>query len=174
MLVRELMSTPVLMATPALLITDALHLMHSRGIRRLPITEHGQLVGIVTERDVHEAMPKRPPLSPWTPKTCLTGARFTSTTHLTALCLRDIMRRQVLTTTPNTDTHCAAQTMLMHGIGALPVVNDSGEVIGIFTVTDVLRDYVHNFERSHTEVSSISTVPISPTSNPPYIKPDRE
>ena len=51
------------------------------------------------------------------------------------------MRRSVLTTTPEADARDAAGTMLSHRVGALPVIDDSGHVIGVLSVTDVLRDY---------------------------------
>ncbi|MFC3861406.1 CBS domain-containing protein [Deinococcus antarcticus] len=131
MLVRELMSSPPVTAAPALSLPDAAHLMKSRGIRRLPVLDGDTLVGIVTDRDLREAMPSKvSTLSPWE-----------ATTRLAAISVADIMRRSVLSTTEDTDARDAAYSMLQHKVGALPVVDAAGKLVGLLTVSDVLRDY---------------------------------
>ena len=131
MLVRELMSSPPVTAAPALSLPDAAHLMKSRGIRRLPVLDGDTLVGIVTDRDLREAMPSKvSTLSPWE-----------ATTRLAAISVADIMRRSVLSTTEDTDARDAAYSMLQHKVGALPVVDATGKLVGLLTVSDVLRDY---------------------------------
>ncbi|WP_414657769.1 CBS domain-containing protein [Deinococcus sp. VB343] len=132
MLVSELMTAPVVTAPPALSLPDAAHLMKTRGIRRLPVVdEGGVLVGIVTDRDLREALPsKLSTLSPWE-----------ATTRLAAVKVADVMRRSVLTVEGSADARDAAYTMLEHRVGALPVLNEQGQLAGLITVTDVLRDY---------------------------------
>lgn len=131
MRVLDLMSTPVITAVPSLSLLDAAHLMRSRGVRRLPVLAGDTLAGIVTDRDLREAMPSRvSSLSPWE-----------ATTRLAAVTVADVMRRSVLTTTPEADARDAAYTMLRHRVGALPVVDVAGRVVGVVTVSDVLRDY---------------------------------
>lgn len=139
MLVRDLMSSPPVTAAPALSIPDAAHLMKSRGIRRLPVLDGNQLVGIVTDRDLREAMPgKVSTLSPWE-----------ATTRLAAISVADVMRRSVLTVNADTDARDAAYTMLNHKVGALPVLDEAGTLIGLVTVSDVLRDYARLPETAH-------------------------
>ena len=132
MLVSELMTAPVVTAPPALSLPDAAHLMKTRGIRRLPVVdEQGVLVGIVTDRDLREALPsKLSTLSPWE-----------ATTRLAAVRVADVMRRSVLTVAAQADARDAAYTMLEHRVGALPVLDEQGQLAGLITVTDVLRDY---------------------------------
>ncbi|CAM3278750.1 CBS domain-containing protein [Deinococcus saxicola] len=131
MLVHELMSAPVVVAPPSLSLPDAAHLMKSRGIRRLPVVDGSRLVGIVTDRDLREALPSKvSSLSPWE-----------ATTRLAAVSVQDVMRRSVLTTTPDADARDAAHTLLHHRVGALPVIDAAGTVVGLLTVSDVLRDY---------------------------------
>lgn len=131
MMVRELMSRPPVTAAPALPLPDAAHLMKSRGIRRLPVLDGETLVGIVTDRDLREAMPSKvSTLSPWE-----------ATTRLAAISVEDVMRRSVLTTSEDNDARDAAYTMLQHKVGALPVVDTAGKLVGLLTVSDVLRDY---------------------------------
>lgn len=131
MQVRDLMTALPVTTAPTLSLPDAAHLMKSRGIRRLPVLEGQTLVGIVTDRDLREAMPgKVSTLSPWE-----------ATTRLAAVSVGDVMRRSVLTTTEDADARDAAYTMLHHKVGALPVLGAAGEVVGLITVSDVLRDY---------------------------------
>ncbi|SEJ50825.1 acetoin utilization protein AcuB [Deinococcus reticulitermitis] len=132
MLVRDLMTSPAVTAPPALSLPDAAHLMKTRGIRRLPVVdESGHLIGIATDRDLREALPSKvSTLSPWE-----------ATTRLAAIKVSDVMRRSVLTVPEDADARDAAYTMLQHRVGALPVVDAQGQLSGLITVTDVLRDY---------------------------------
>jgi CBS domain-containing protein len=50
--VSEVMSAPAVTAEPDTEVVEIFQLMTGRRIRRLPIVEHGKLVGIVTERDL--------------------------------------------------------------------------------------------------------------------------
>jgi CBS domain-containing protein len=64
--VREVMSTPVTTVNPADEVVFIFRLMTERGIRRLPVVDSGQLVGIVTERDLLrwvDAVATSPPAS---------------------------------------------------------------------------------------------------------------
>lgn len=54
--VSEVMSSPAVTVTPDLSIYTAAKLMEENGFRRLPVTEKGILVGIVTQTDLSNAM----------------------------------------------------------------------------------------------------------------------
>lgn len=136
MLVADLMSKSPVCVTPEHSVPDAARLLRVRGIRRLPVLEGTQLVGIVTDRDLREAMPGHvTALSMWEATTALAG-----------VCVGNVMRRSVVTTTPDADAQDAASTLLHHRIGGMPVVDGAGTVIGMLTVTDLLRDYARTPE----------------------------
>jgi CBS domain-containing protein len=64
--VGEVMSTPVTTVSPADEVVFIFRLMTEKGIRRLPVIDDGQLVGIVTERDLLrwvDAVATSPPAS---------------------------------------------------------------------------------------------------------------
>jgi CBS domain-containing protein len=50
--VRRVMSGPVISATPSTPIEKAVYLMAKHGIRRLPVIDREELVGLVSERDL--------------------------------------------------------------------------------------------------------------------------
>src|SRR5262245_26833806 len=51
------MSTPPVVVSPGTTLADAQHLMEQRNVRRLPVVEAGQLVGIVTWGDLRASWP---------------------------------------------------------------------------------------------------------------------
>ena len=97
--------------------------------------EDGQLVGIVTDRDIRLNLPSQATsLSVW------------EINHLlTKLTVGQVMTESVITVGPDRDAADAARLMLDHKIGALPVT-DGGHLIGIVTETDMLRAFVRSVD----------------------------
>jgi CBS domain-containing protein len=54
--VSEIMTSPAVTVSPDLSIYTAMKLMEENGFRRLPVTDNGSLVGIVTQTDLANAM----------------------------------------------------------------------------------------------------------------------
>ena len=133
MLVRELMTTAghLITVPPDTPVLEARRLMLDKRIRHLLVTEEERLVGIVTDRDIRLNLPSRATsLSVW------------EINHLLLkLTVEEVMTRGVITIGPDRDARDAAQLMLDHAIGALPVT-DCGTLMGIITGTDVLRAFV--------------------------------
>jgi len=131
MRVRELMTGAPVTVSPGTSMLDARHLMLSKHFRHLLVTKDGQLVGIVTDRDIRLNLPSQATsLSVW------------EINHLlTKLTVSEVMTRSVITVGPDRDAADAARLMMEHKIGALPVM-DGGLLIGIVTETDMLRAFV--------------------------------
>ena len=55
--VKEVMSSPIIVADPYISLQDALKIMGKCNIRRLPIIEHNELIGIITQRDISRIAP---------------------------------------------------------------------------------------------------------------------
>jgi acetoin utilization protein AcuB len=132
MIVRELMSGAVITAPPWMPILEARNLMVKERIRHLPVrVAGGELLGIVTDRDIRLNMPSQATsLSVWELNYLL--AKVT---------VGEVMTRSVITIGPDLDAHDAAQIMVDRKIGALPVIDD-GKLVGIVTETDLLRAFV--------------------------------
>jgi acetoin utilization protein AcuB len=138
MKVRELMTGALITVRPDTPVLDARHLMVERRIRHLlVVNERGDLVGIVTDRDIRLNLPSQATsLSVW------------EINHLlTRLTVGQVMSRGLITVGPERDARDAAQLMLDHRIGALPVM-EAGRLVGIVTETDLLRAFVRMADRA--------------------------
>jgi CBS-domain-containing membrane protein len=70
----------------------------------------------------------------------------------TAMLIRDVLNekgRRVISIGPEASVKQALALFVEHNIGSLPVVEASGQVIGIFSERDVLFGDHHDFERFH-------------------------
>ncbi|HKZ04368.1 MAG TPA: CBS domain-containing protein [Methylomirabilota bacterium] len=129
MLVRDLMTKAVISVPPWMPMLDARALMTKERIRHLPVTSpEGRLLGIITDRDIRLNLPSQATsLSVW------------EINHLLAkLTVDGVMTQAVLTVGPDRPARDAAQLMLDHQFGALPV-EEGGRLVGIVTETDLLR-----------------------------------
>jgi acetoin utilization protein AcuB len=132
MLVRDRMTHPVITVHPDLPLPDALNQMRRDKIRRLPVVDrHGNLVGIVSERDLLHAAPSAATsLSVWEVNYLLSK-----------ITVEQIMTRQVITIADDTPIEEAARIMADRKIGGLPVMSGS-ELVGIITETDLFKVFL--------------------------------
>ena len=120
-------SDPITIASNATL-PEAHRLMKENSIRRLPVVDNGKLVGIVTWGDIREAEASD----------AITLSVYELHTLLDKLQVGQIMTRNPITIRPTTSIARAAQIMLEHKIGGLPVVSH-GKLVGIITESDIFR-----------------------------------
>jgi acetoin utilization protein AcuB len=125
--VQKWMRQPVVTIDPATPVADAARLMRERGVRHLPVVDpDGRVVGIVTDRDLRQVLFD----------VALGGAE--DETASAALRARDVMTWGVVTVTPATELREAVAIMRERRLGALPVLDPAGHVIGILTERDLL------------------------------------
>jgi acetoin utilization protein AcuB len=136
MFVRDRMSSPAVTVREDESFQDVLKLMHERRFRRLPVVgRYGELVGIVSERDLLYASPSQATsLSIWEVHYLLAKLR-----------VQEVMTSNVITTTPDTPIEDAAQLMVAHKIGGLPVLDEDDGLVGVITETDIFRTFVEMF-----------------------------
>jgi acetoin utilization protein AcuB len=101
--------------------------MARRKIRRVPIVDDGQVLGIVAKSDVLSACP--PDVNPFSAESLSAGTLMTP--------LREIMTAHPLTIRPDAPVEAAAQVMIDRKIGGLPVVAE--RLVGILTESDLFR-----------------------------------
>lgn len=122
----DLMKTRVTTIHPE----DTLHLadgiMSLGGLRHLPVVSGGVLLGIITHRDILRA-----------PTTFL-GFAADARAVLRALTVRDVMTKEVVTIDAEATVREAAERLLKHKVGCLPVL-ERGALVGIVTTSDLLH-----------------------------------
>lgn len=126
-LVRHWMSPSPVTVSPGTRVADVDRLLKERQIRRVPVVDDGALAGIVSLGDLREAREQ----------------------HESAP-VEQIMTREVITVRPDDTLRVAAQRMLEHKIGGLPVL-DKGELVGIITESDIFRVLVQELPAAHWE-----------------------
>jgi acetoin utilization protein AcuB len=118
MLVSNRMTKDPATITPEDLLIQAQLKMQKGGFRRLPVISDGQLVGIITDRDMRA-----------------------HAGYLDRTAVKAAMSKQPITVTPVTTVEAAAQLLLKQKIGGLPVVENS-RVVGIITTSDILQAFL--------------------------------
>src|SRR5262245_18513267 len=126
--VAEWMSTPPIVVAPSLSLTAAQRLMQQCRVRRLPVVQHDQLIGIVSWGDLRAAQPS----------TATTLSVYEWRTLLEQVAVAQCMTRELVTISPDAAVLEAAQLMLTHRLGGLPVV-ETGRVVGVITESDLFR-----------------------------------
>jgi CBS domain-containing protein len=130
--VKSWMSSPAIIARDIDSLPRARDMLVAEGIRRLPVVNAaGDLVGIVTEGDINRISDS--------PDRDVHEYNLYYRVH--DLPLREIMRRPVITVTPDTPLREAAHLMIAWRISGLPVLHN-GRIAGVITVSDLLRRLV--------------------------------
>ena len=146
MKVRNLMTDNVLTIGPETSLKEAARRMVTAGLSGLAVTDgSGALVGVITEADfvkseAKKGEPRRARLLHWFAH----DEEFPSTERK----VKDVMTRDVVTIGPEADHVEAARLMTSRGIKRIPVVDESGRLIGIFGRADILKA----FNRSDSQI----------------------
>ncbi len=98
-------------------LKEAARLMKEGGFSCLPVVLHGDVVGILTERDLVDAV---------------AGAKRAWQSHVV-----DFMNEDPVTVSPDDDSAVAATQMLALGCRHLPVMED-GKLVGVVSARDLL------------------------------------
>ncbi len=136
--VRDWMTPNPISIDPKTTLPEAHKLMKECHIRRLPVVDRGKLVGILTLGDIREA----------SPSDASALSIFELNYLLAKLTVENIMTRDPLTIAPGATIREAAQLMLDHKIGSLPVV-EGEKLVGIITESDIFRVLVQEPEPSN-------------------------
>ena len=130
MLVRDWMTVNVMSLGVNSSVLDAAEILREKNIRQFPVIDgEGKLVGIVSDRDVRDAMPSK--FIPGDFASGKGGGLYTLTAG-------DIMTMDPISATSDMAMTEVAELLVKHKVGGLPVV-DSGRLCGIITQADVLR-----------------------------------
>jgi len=135
-LVKDWMTLEVVTISPDASLPEAHRLMTNHNIRRLPVIKGGRLVGIVTRGDVRGAEPSE-----------ASSLTIWEINYLLAkLKIEQIMSRDPLTVTEEMTLGEVAKIMLDSKVSGLPVLDRSGQVVGIITESDIFRMIVQAWQ----------------------------
>jgi len=109
-------------------VYDALHMMHDKNVGALLVMIEEYLVGIVSERDYVRKV--------------ILDHKASKLTKVS-----EIMTRDVVAVTPETDIQSCINLMRAHHIRHLPVVTE-GKVNGILSLRDLFLEYIE--EKQHS------------------------
>jgi CBS domain-containing protein len=120
MKVREIMTAPAVTCTEMTSLNVAAHLMEEADYGTLPVVDtHGQLVGIITDRDI-----------------CLALSHTNRNAMNTAV--HEVMTTKVVSALLDDDLRSALTTMTRARVRRLPVRDAAGRLHGILSVEDVI------------------------------------
>ncbi len=128
MYLRDIMTTNLVTIPSNTSIIAAKRILDSHGFRRLPVVDKGKLVGVVTRRSLENVIPPQEiPGDIWEVSYSLVSIYRTP--------VRRIMKKDIVTATPDMTVEEAVALAQAKKVGALIVVED-GRVVGIATTND--------------------------------------
>lgn len=119
MKVKDLMTTDVRSCTPDTTVAEAAHLMWEGDCGMLPVVDDGELVGVVTDRDMYIAL-------------------ATQNARASRLKVGALATKKLATCGPEDDVRAALATMRQARVRRLPVSGFGGTVLGILSINDIL------------------------------------
>lgn len=132
MLIKNWMTEKVITVNADESMNNAVFILEENRISLLPVIEEGQLVGIISDRDLKRASP---PL-----ETVYSMDEFVN--FITEIKVRDLMTAHPITLTPDNTIQEAALLLIERRISGLPVVTGTRKLVGIITRTDLLEALV--------------------------------
>ena len=131
MLIRRWMTKNPITIEPGRTLAEAKSKMDSGNFRRLPVMENGQLVGIITDRDVRQC----------------SGPREVTR-------VGEVMSTQLITAAPDMLLDQVASMFAKHKVGGFPVI-ERGKLVGIITAIDMMRAFGQALGTTEEGVSRI-------------------
>ncbi|MBN1964020.1 MAG: CBS domain-containing protein [Anaerolineae bacterium] len=128
---RDIMTPDPVTARPTDTLRQVIAACQAGGFRRLPVLDDdGRLVGIITDRDIRQA----------TNSPFILRERWQDEQLLEQIEVAMCMTPDPVTARPGTPLSELARVMRTRKVGGLPVVDDdTGDLLGIVTETDLLR-----------------------------------
>lgn len=120
MKVKDLMTTEPKVCTPDTTVAEAAHLMWEADCGMLPVVDEGELLGVVTDRDMYIAL----------------ATRDERAAHLR---VGAVATRPAISCAPEDHVSDALAAMRHARVRRLPVVGFGSIVLGVLSIDDVLR-----------------------------------
>lgn len=120
MKIKEIMK-PVFTAPATMTVKEAAKTMADKRIGSVLVVDKGKTLGIVTEGDVIEAVAEN--------------------VNILSCSISKIMSKKLMSVEPDDNIDDAAAIMRDNKIKRVPVIDESGKLVGIVKITDVIANY---------------------------------
>lgn len=129
MLVADWMSKPAITVDINDSMENAIKLLKDHRINMLPVLKKGQLVGVLTKRD----------LDKWPTYDTSINGNHKNRSFISTVKVKEIMVKSPISVPSNYTVDEAAMVLLKHKISGATVLNEEDKVVGVITQTDVFR-----------------------------------
>ena len=130
-LAQQIMTSPVFTLLSSAKISEAWKALHAKRFRHIPIlSAQGKLVGLLSDRDLFRATIESMSMSQH------------QDPHFSQQSIQHIMVQDVLSAEPQTEIRAIARVFFEERIGAMPIVTERDELVGILTRSDILRTLI--------------------------------
>lgn len=129
--VKDFMTKDVICTDKDTTISEVVELMKKNNIHRVPVTESGKLLGLITEGMLSNS------------STTTSLSIYELNYLLSKTTVETVMVKKVETVNQNELMEYATSKMLNTNIGCLPVTDDEGNVVGILTQNDVFSCFLN-------------------------------
>jgi CBS domain-containing protein len=130
MVVDEVMSSDPFVVSVTDSVGSVIKKLIESDVRHLPVVSEGELVGMVSDRDLRS----------FTPVAMLELTQPRELQARLAQPISKVMTTDVISVNPETEIEEVIDLMIEHKIGAVPVVEaDSSKLLGIVSYIDALR-----------------------------------
>jgi len=133
MKVKDVMTTDVRTCTPDTTVAEAAHLMWDGDCGILPVVDDGELVGVVTDRDMYIAL-------------------ATQNARASHVRVGAVATKQVVTCAPEDDVEAALASMKQARVRRLPVVGFSNVLLGVLSMNDIVLAVARGEDVQSSEV----------------------
>lgn len=146
--VSEIMNPYLITVSPYDTLAQAYELLVKNKIRRLPVVDNNKkLIGILTLKDILEAKPSD------IKHTLYIDDIYK---HLSGLTVAVAMTSKPITIYQTSTVGNAAELMLEHKIGGLPVLDAGDGLVGLITESDIFRLIVRRWRDENYFKSAVS------------------
>jgi len=115
----DIMTSPAVVISPDASLWNASRLMATSGVRHLVVCFRGRVVGVIDDRTLFAQWPLGPQ-----------AMRRTRLAH--------VIRSRVSCLLENAELRRVAEVMMIDAADAVPIVDDTGTVLGIVTASDLV------------------------------------
>ncbi|MCA9838029.1 MAG: CBS domain-containing protein [Trueperaceae bacterium] len=131
MRVKEWMTANPVCVAPDSSVAEVSQILKTKGFRRILVTDGKKLLGLITDRDIRSANASK----------ASSLSVYELNYLLDKLKASDIMTKKLYTISAHDSMAQCANSMLLHNISGLPVL-ENGNLVGIVTTSDILKAFI--------------------------------